>query len=96
MATVKVYTPIGEVESTDDRIASVKSGQLETLSGKSVGFIDDMKPNAGVFLENIEALMKKDFELPATHTVRKYVTPNMAIAHELDPSVEAVVVAWGD
>ena len=58
MATVKIYTPVGEVYSTDDGNASATAGRLETLSGKSIGFIDDMKPNAGVFLEYIEALMK--------------------------------------
>lgn len=95
MTLTTVYNPIGEVEPPE-----VSEGQigerLGTLADKVVGFIDAMKPNAGAFLNLIEELIKAEYAVAATHTVRKTLTPNMAIAHDLDTSVQGVVVAWGD
>jgi len=95
MVLVKVHNPIGKAyESEQKEIKVVK--RLDTLSGKIIGFIDDMKPNAGSFLKYIEEFLKNDYRTPATYRVRKYLTPNMAIAQELDSSVQGVVIAWGD
>jgi hypothetical protein len=70
--------------------------RLGSLTSKFLGFIDDMKPNAGAFLRFIEELMKEEHRLRDVQTVRKNLTPNMAIAHELDETVQGAVVAWGD
>lgn len=96
MAIVSVYNPIGDVFTPEQEKGQTAATRPASLNGKVLGFIDDMKPNAGPFLKFIEGFAKRDYLIPSTHTVRKYVTPNMAIAHELDPSVAAVVVAWGD
>lgn len=96
MTIVKVCNPIGKVFESEPEAGQPAAIRLESLNGKVLGFIDDMKPNAGPFLKFIETFAKNDHLIPSTHTVRKYLTPNMAIAHELDPSVAAAVVAWGD
>ena len=96
MKSVKVYNPIGNVFQSEEEMKQTVVTRAASLNGKILGFIDAMKPNAGVFLRFIEGFIKNDFSIPSTHTARKHLTPNMAIAHELDPSVEAVLVAWGD
>jgi hypothetical protein len=96
VAIVSVYNPIGKVFEPEQNKAETPAVRPASLNGKVLGFIDDMKPNAGPFLKFIEAFARSDYLIPAAHTVRKYLTPNMAIAHELDPSVAAAVVAWGD
>lgn len=96
VAIVRVYNPIGKVFEPEQDAGLTTANRPASLNGNVLGFIDDMKPNAGAFLKFIEGFAKSDHLIPSTHTVRKYLTPNMAIAHELDPSVSAVVVAWGD
>jgi len=96
MPIVKVYNPIGNVFESEKEARHTVVTRSASLNGKILGLIDDMKPNAGAFLKFIEGFMKNDYLISSTHTARKYLTTNMAIAHELDPSVEAVVVAWGD
>ena len=98
VASVRVYNPIGKVfvPEQDADAGQATVNRPASLNGNVLGFIDDMKPNADTFLKFIEGFAKSDYLIPTTHTVRKSLTPNMAIAHELDPSVSAVVVAWGD
>ena len=70
--------------------------RLETLNGKSIGFIDNIKPNAGLFIQHIEAMMRSDYSGLQTHIVRKNFTSSKLIANELDGKVQALVNAWGD
>lgn len=95
MSMTQVYNPVGRPFRQDDGLHQIGE-RLGTLNGKMIGFIDDMKPNAGLFLNYVEQLMKEKHLIPSTQTVRKNVTPNMAIAHELDEGVKGAVVAWGD
>lgn len=95
MSLMHVYNPVGKPSDPGDKLHQIGE-RLGSLSGKMIGFIDDMKPNAGLFLKFVEQLMKEKNLIPPTDTVRKNVTPNMAMAHELDPAVKGVVVAWGD
>ncbi len=95
MSQVVLYNPVGEIDAVGQDTGQIGE-RLGSLANKVIGFIDDMKPNAGPFLKFIEELMIADHPIPATHTVRKNVTPNMAIAHDLDSSVQGAVVAWGD
>jgi len=95
MGTVNVFNPIGRVAAFGGDVHQIGE-RLGVLTGKTIGFIDAMKPNADRFLKEIEEILRSGHSLRETHTVRKNLTPNMAIAHELDPSVEGAIVAWGD
>jgi|SRR6478736_4976186 len=89
---VTLINPIGESETEHSTFAR----RLDTLEGKSIGFIDNIKPNAGLFLRYVEEMIRKDYPDVHTHTVRKNFTPNHLIADKLEGKVHAVVNAWGD
>jgi hypothetical protein len=89
---VTLINPIGERVAEHSTLAH----RLDTLEGKSIGFIDNIKPNAGLFLRYIEEMIRRDYPGVQTHTVRKNFTPNQLIADKLDGKVHAVVNAWGD
>lgn len=91
-ATVRIVNPVGQRAA--ERIALAR--RLETLNGKSIGFIDNIKPNAGLFIQNIEAMLRAEFSGITTHTVRKNFTSSKLIANELEGKVQALVNAWGD
>lgn len=80
-------------ETTTKRSALAR--RIPTLKGKSIGFIDNIKPNAGLFLRYIEEMIRADYPDVKTETVRKNFTPNALIADKLG-KVDAVVNAWGD
>ena len=90
--TVRIISPIGQRATR--RIALAR--RLETLDGKSIGFIDNIKPNAGLFIQNIEQMLRADFKGLQTHIVRKNSTSSKLIANELEGKVQALVNAWGD
>ena len=91
-ALVTLVNPIGEREAEHSTLAR----RLDKLAGKSIGFIDNIKPNAGLFLRYIEEMIRNDYPTVQTHTVRKNFTPNHLIADKLDGKVDGVVNAWGD
>lgn len=90
--TIRIVNPIGQ--RAVERMALAR--RLETLNGKSIGFIDNIKPNAGLFIQYIEEMMRADYTGLQTHTVRKNFTSSKLIADELDGKVQALVNAWGD
>jgi hypothetical protein len=90
--TIKLVNPVGSRAVVRVALAP----RLATLNGKSVGFIDNIKPNANLFIHHIEELMRADYPDIETHTVRKNFTSSKPIAHELEGKVEALVNAWGD
>ena len=90
---VRLMNPLGlcqEVEQTP------LARRLETLNGKSIGFIDNFKPNVGPFLKYIEEMIRADYTGVQTHAVRKHAFSSFLIANELEGKVHAVVNAWGD
>jgi hypothetical protein len=89
---VTLVSPIGEQKGAHTALAC----RLDTLEGKSIGFIDNIKPNAGLFLRYIEEMIRADYPSVQTHTVRKDFTPNQLIADRLDGKVQGVINAWGD
>ncbi len=89
---VTLINPIGERQGKQFALAR----RLDSLQGKSIGFIDNIKPNAGLFLRYIEEMIRADYPGVQTHTVRKDFTPNTLIADRLDGKVHGVVNAWGD
>ena len=90
--TIRIVNPVGQ--RATERMALAR--RLETLNGKSIGFIDNIKPNAGLFIQHIEAMMRSDYSGLQTHIVRKNFTSSKLIANELDGKVQALVNAWGD
>lgn len=89
---VRLVNPVGVCEVRHTGLAP----RLDTLNGKSIGFIDNIKPNAGLFLSYVEAMIRADHPDVRTHAVRKNFTSSKLIAHELEGKVQAVVNAWGD
>ena len=90
--TIRIVNPVGQ--RAVERMALAR--RLETLNGKSVGFIDNIKPNAGLFVQFIEEMMLADYSGLQTFTVRKNFTSSKLIANELEGKVQALVNAWGD
>lgn len=90
--TIRIVNPVGQRAVARMTLAR----RLETLNGKSIGFIDNIKPNAGLFIQHIEAMMRSDYSGLQTHIVRKNFTSSKLIANELDGKVQALVNAWGD
>jgi hypothetical protein len=90
--TVKLVNPVGQRASAPVTLAR----RLDSLSGKSIGFIDNMKPNANLFVQYIEEMMRADYPDVRTHTVRKNYTSSKLIADQLEGKVDCLVNAWGD
>ena len=90
--TVKLVSPVGERAAAPVTLAP----RLPSLAGKSIGFIDNIKPNAGLFIQYIEEMLRADYTGIETHTVRKNFTSSKLIADQLDGKVDALVNAWGD
>ena len=89
---VRIVNPLGQPE----KIKAVLARRLDSIDGKCIGFIDNIKPNAGLFLEFVEALIRADYPHVTTRTVRKDFTSSKLIADQLDGKVDAAVNAWGD
>ena len=90
--TVKLVNPVGSRAVARVALAP----RLATLNGKSIGFIDNIKPNANLFIQYIEEMMRAEYTDVETHTVRKNFTSSKLIADQLDGKVDALVNAWGD
>lgn len=90
--TIRLVNPIGQRAAARAALAK----RHGSLNGKSIGFIDNIKPNAGLFIRYIEEMLRADFPDVKTQTVRKNFTSSKLIANELEGKVEALVNAWGD
>jgi hypothetical protein len=90
--TVKLVSPVGERAAAPVTLAP----RLTSLAGKSIGFIDNMKPNANLFVQYIEEMMRADYPDVRTQTVRKNFTSSRLIADQLEGKIDALVNAWGD
>lgn len=89
---VKLVNPVGQRAAARATLAP----RLDTLQGKCIGFIDNIKPNAGLFVRYIEEMMRAGYPDIETRTVRKNFTSSKLIANELEGKVHALVNAWGD
>lgn len=92
MNKIVVLNPIGRSDVKSFELVP----RLMDFHGKKIGFIDNMKPNAGPFLARVGELLRSKFNDIEIITVRKTITTNMPIASELEGKVDAVVNAWGD
>ena len=89
---VRLVNPVGQCDLGQNKLA-LRRGPLD---GKSIGFIDNMKPNVQPFLQHIEAMMRAQYPDIRTQTVRKNFTSSKLIANELEGKVDYLVNAWGD
>jgi hypothetical protein len=91
--TVRIVNPVAPRRPAE---VIALARRLDSLAGKSIGFIDNFKPNVGPFLDRIEALIRADHPEVQTHRVRKDAQASYIIADRLAGKVDAVVNAWGD
>ena len=89
---IKLVNPVGQRASAPVTLAR----RLDSLNGKSIGFIDNMKPNANLFIQYIEEMIRADHPGVQTHTVRKNYTSSKLIADQLEGKIDCLVNAWGD
>lgn len=89
---VNLVNPVGQCQEEQTSLAH----RLESLVGKSIGFINTGKPKVEHFLAQIEEMIRADYPGVQTHHVRKDFTAAKPIASELEGRVQAVVNAWGD
>ena len=68
--TVRLVNPVGQRSSATIALAP----RLTSLNGKSVGLIDNIKPNANLFIQYIEQMLRADYPDIRTHTIRKNFT----------------------
>jgi hypothetical protein len=92
MNVVRLVNPVGFRERSQLTLAP----RLKSLEGKAIGLIDNIKPNAGLFLGHIEEMLEDDFSGITIHKVRKDFTSSRLIADQLLGKVNGVVNAWGD
>ena len=90
---MRVVNPIGHRRPVEEIHLARR---LESLDGKSIGFIDNFKPNVGPFLTALEDLIRAEYPNVQTHRVRKEAQASYLIADRLHGKVDAVVNAWGD
>lgn len=91
-ATMRLVNPLG----FPDKMQQTLAVRLKSLEGKTIGIIDNIKPNAGLFLSYIEEMLLKDNPTIRFLKVRKNFTSSRLIADELVGKVQGVVNAWGD
>lgn len=89
---VRLVNPRGRL----DAVRAALAPRLASLDGRAIGFIDNIKPNAGLFLDHIERMLVADHPGIRPVRVRKNFTSSRLIADQLEGRADAVVNAWGD
>jgi hypothetical protein len=92
--TEAILDPRGEVTVEARPLA----GRLPSLSGATVGFLDNAKTNADRFLDEVATVLEREYGAAETIHRRKSNTavPADSIATYLDEHCDAVVNAYGD
>jgi hypothetical protein len=70
--------------------------RLNSLDGKTIGLIDNIKPNVGPFLDRIRERLLDQYPNLKFVLVRKNFTSSRLIANELEGKVDGLINAWGD
>jgi hypothetical protein len=90
--TIRLVNPVGQRASAPVTLAP----RLVSLAGKSIGLIDNIKPNANLFIQYIEEMLRANYPDIRTQTVRKNFTSSRLIADQLEGRIDGLVNAWGD
>jgi len=64
---IEVLNPLGEAEPEQHQIAQ----RLDKLGGKTIGLLDNSKPNFDLFLDRVEELLRRDHQVGRVHRFRK-------------------------
>lgn len=92
ISSVELINPLGFPVNLKNELAL----RLKDLNNVTIGFIDNIKPNAGLFLDFVENLLQKDYPNVKFVKIRKDFTSSRLIADQLIGKVSGVVNAWGD
>lgn len=95
MPKLQVLSPVGEVKAARQPLAP----RLAGLGGKRVGALDNVKPNASVFLQRVQELLVERYG-----ATRGVLRRKATVSAGADPEViadlarqsDAVVTAFGD
>jgi len=90
----ELIDPRGEVDVETQPLAE----RVSSLEGKTVGFLDNTKTNADIFLQQVDSVLVKEYGVERTVHRRKSNTaiPADAIATYLHETCDVVVNAYGD
>lgn len=90
----KILDPRGDVSNENHQLAD----RLEDLSGTTVGFLNNSKTNADVFLEELSNVLREEYGVENVEFRRKdnASIPAGPIASTLHETCDAVVNAYGD
>ena len=92
-AKLRLINPIGFPQPGGE---ATLAQRLNSLEGKTLGLIDNIKPNVGPFLERIKERIVQEFPSVKFVLVRKNFTSSRLIANELEGKVQGLINAWGD
>ena len=90
--TVRLVNPVGSRALERATLAR----RLDTLDRQIDRLHRQHQAERGTIPQYIEEMMRADYRVCETHTVRKNFTSSKLIADKLDGKVDAVVNAWGD
>jgi hypothetical protein len=91
-SVIRLINPLGFPEESRSALAP----RLKSLEGKTIGIIDNIKPNAGLFLSFLKEMLLRDNPTLRFLKVRKDFTSSRLIADELKGKVQGAINAWGD
>ena len=89
-----VLNPEGKARTASQRIAAFP--RFADLNGKTVGLLDNSKPNADKFLEYVGDLLRRRFDGVEIIFKRKMSRTEADCLQELAQSCDVVVAAFAD
>ena len=98
MATVILFDPTAPRREVQDAPGTAKAA-LTSLAGKTVGFIDNAKPNFDVLVEDLAELLKSKYGVERVIKRRKpsaSVPAKPEIIAELSTACDVVITGSGD
>jgi hypothetical protein len=96
--TVKLYDPTAPRRETQDAPGTAKSA-LTSLAGKTVGFIDNAKPNFNVLVDDLGELLTSKYGVARVLKRRKpsaSIPARPEIVSELSDACDLVITGSGD
>jgi hypothetical protein len=89
-----VYCPV----AAQDALTAPSGRALDTLRGKTIGFIDNAKPNFQFLVDDLEAQLARKFGVKAVRKHRKpgQVPVKPEVLKQLAEECDAVITGSGD